>query len=344
VTEENTSQKSVSGTPIIICQRGANPDSKQPSRLQRVLEGFGRKVKVIPDGSIQLDPLSVLWIQNNAVWFPTVFRQLASCPPGTRPLTVHWVTEPLPPPHAAGLPRPRLHLKEIAKILLRDARITDVYSNAAKLRSLTKNGLIDLLVVTTLSRQKYLEEHGIKAHFVPLGYARKTSGHDLGLERFRDVTFLGAIVPRRRKLLKKLRGAGIQIEQMGSWSDPDCWGESRTRILNQTKIFLNISRFPGDLAGARMILGMANKCLVVSEPLYEPGPYVPGKHFVACSIEEMADKIRYYLEHPEERQRIIDAGHRLVTETVTYERSVKKILTLVDERVRHRAQSSANAT
>ena len=124
---------------------------------------------------------------------------------------------------------------------------------------------------------------------------------------------------------------------MGDWHDPDCWGDSRTRLLNRTKVFLNLARHPGELPGLRLILGMASKCLVVSEPIYEPGPYVPGEHFVSCSMEEMPGVIEHYLDHPEQRQRIVDAGHRLVTETLTLERSVEKVLDLVDERIGERA-------
>ncbi|HLF30194.1 MAG TPA: glycosyltransferase [Xanthomonadales bacterium] len=317
---------------------------ERPPALEQTLAALGRNVKSLPDGPIQLDPAGVVWIQSNANWFPKIFRQLMACPPRTRPLVVHWFSEPLPPPRAAGLPRPSLHLKEVAKILMRDTRTTDVYSNAARLRSLVRSELLDLLVVSTPARRQYLAEQGIAAHYVPLGYNRSQFGHDLGLERTRDVIFLGAMVPRRLKVLKRLERAGIHIEQLGSWFDPACWGESRTRFLNQTKIFLNIARYPGELPGARLILGMANKCLVVSEPIYDSGPYVPGEHFVVCSIDEMPDLIRYYLAHPEARQKIIDAGHRLVTETVTLERSIKQILCLADEKIRQRAKTSENAS
>ncbi len=330
--------------PITLCRRPLPIQVKPLHPLQKALEALVWEVKQQPDGPIQLDPASVVWIQSNVIWFPKVCRQLMACPPQARPLVIHWFSEPLPPPRAAGLPRPRLHLKEIAKILLRDARMTDVYSNSARLRSLDKSGLFDLLVVSTPARQQYLAERGIAAHYAPLGYDRSHHGHDLGLERTRDLIFLGVMMPRRRKLLRRLERAGIHIEQMGSWFDPACWGENRTRILNQTKIFLNIARYPGELPGARLILGMANKCLVVSEPIYDPGPYVPGKHFVACFIDEMPDMIRHYLNHPEERQKIVDAGHQLVTETVTLERSVKKILALVDEKINQRALTCENAT
>lgn len=322
--------------PIVLCQRPPKVERPAPHAVTTVLEEMGLNVRTYPDGPIPLEPDGIVWLQGNANWFPRVRGQIEACPPPARPLIVHWFSEPLPPPRAAGLPRPRLALREIVKILLRDRRVTDVYSNAARLKALARDGIVDLLVASTPARQQYLAEQGIQAEFVPLGYRRDKHGHNLGLERTRDVLFLGALTPRRRRLLGRLRQSGIEIEQLGSWTDPACWGANRTRLLNQTRIYLNLARYAGELPGLRLILGMANKCLVVSEPIYEAGPYVPGEHFVECTIEDMPKAIRYYLDHPEERQRIVDAGHRLVTETVTVERSVERILGLIEAEIRLR--------
>ncbi|MDX1380624.1 MAG: hypothetical protein R3233_05860, partial [Xanthomonadales bacterium] len=69
------------------------------------LESMGLAVQMLPDGPIPLEPDSVVWIQHNANWFPQVCRQLAACPAERRPFVLHWFSEPLPPPRAAGLPR-----------------------------------------------------------------------------------------------------------------------------------------------------------------------------------------------------------------------------------------------
>ncbi len=97
-------------------------------------------------------------------------------------------------------------------------------------------------------------------------------------------------------------------------------------LLNRTKILLNVQRYPGELSGLRCLLGMANRSLVMSEPMYRPEPYVPGEHYVSATIDEMPAAIRYYLDHPAERQRIAEAGHQLVTREVTLERTVSSML------------------
>ena len=115
----------------------------------------------------------------------------------------------------------------------------------------------------TLDRREFLAERGISAHWVPLGYDA-SRGYDMGLPRDIGVLFLGTLnVPRRRQILERLRSRGVNLAVMGSPSDPACWGENRTRLLNRTKILLNLARSPGQLPDTRRILGMANRALVI---------------------------------------------------------------------------------
>jgi hypothetical protein len=314
---------------ITICSRFLPVRRVGKSPLRSVLEDAGHHVVQVEDGALDLTGTDVLWIAGNANWYPRVCRQLIGPPKPPRPLVVVWHSEPLPPPRAAGLPRPRLNLREIAKILLRDRRATDVYSNYFRLRSLARQELPDVLAVSTLGRREFLAEHGIHAHWVPLGY-HASQGHDMRLHRDIDTLFLGTLdVPRRQRLLRRLRRSGLDVVTAGNWFDPTMWGDSRRRLLNRTKVLLNLGRHPGELSGQRLILGMANKALVVSEPIYKPAPYVPGTHYVSAALDEIPHLIGYYLTHDDERARIVNEGHRLVTEEVTTKRSVWRILALM---------------
>jgi hypothetical protein len=201
---------------------------------------------------------------------------------------------------------------------------------------LAQRGLPDLLIASTPGRCEFLVERRIPAHWVPLGYS-PSDGHDMGLSRDIEALFLGDLnIPRRRRLIKRLRRNGVNLVALGDWSDPAYWGENRTRLLNRTKIFLNLQRYPGDLAGLHLILGMANKALVISEPIYNPAPYVPGKHYISATREEMPGIIRYYLAHDDEREYIADEGHRFVTQELTMARSVSHILELIRKQVVYR--------
>jgi len=144
------------------------------------------------------------------------------------------------------------------------------------------------------------------------------------------VLFLGWWRLRRRKrLVHGLRRQGIEVVACGDWSDPAYWGEERVRLLNRAKIVLNLGRFAGEFSGLRMILGMANRALVVSEPVYRPGALEAGKHYVSASAEELPKVISFYLAHSEERERIAAEGHRMVTEELTCEGSVSELLRLL---------------
>src|SRR5277367_3280759 len=91
------------------------------SSTAECLEEEGHRVTHVRDTRQALPSSGVLWAQNNAAWYPE-FRRLAALPRAGRRPTVVWHCEPLPPPRCSGLPRPRLHMREVAKILLRDLR------------------------------------------------------------------------------------------------------------------------------------------------------------------------------------------------------------------------------
>jgi glycosyltransferase involved in cell wall biosynthesis len=321
------------GLAITLCFRPLAVHRGTPHALVPLLEDAGHRVQQVADGALDLAATDLVWLEGNANWYPAVCRQLMAAARARQPLVLVWHSEPLPPPRAARLPLPRLHLREIAKIVLRDPRATDVYSNYFRIRQLARHGLPDILIVSTGSRREFLAEHGVDAHFIPLGY-RPALGHDMELQRDIDTLFLGSPdVPRRRRLLNQFRRHGVDIVARGGWFDPTNWGEERARLLNRAKILLNLGRHPGELSGLRLILGLANKALVISEPIYNPAPYVPGTHYVSAAIEDIPQTIRYYLAHEDERQRIVAEGHRLVTQEITLARCVSQILAIVAERV-----------
>lgn len=303
-------------------------------RVTHILRKNGYSVQQSQDGP--LDPNNdIIWILGNPTWHPNLFHHLNNLPKQSRSFVVVWHYELLPPSKISGRRWPLLHSREVIRILLRRKRLTNAYSNFLGLRSLYAKGLIDLLIVSMEGRTLMLRERGMDAIHVPLGYA-PSFGRDLSIQRDIDVVFLGDLIPgletRRRKLIHRLRRDGVDIEVVGSYENDAYWGESRTRFLNRTKILLNLHRFPGDLAGLRLMLGMANKALVISEPADFPAPYIPDVHFVSAEIEEIPERIEYYLANDEARKDIVESGHRFVTEDLTMEQSVTSILNLCEAR------------
>jgi hypothetical protein len=225
-------------------------------------------------------------------------------------------------------------MREVAKIVLRDRRINDYASNGRFLRALDRRGIVTLLAVATGAYQAYLAEHGVPSDFVPVGY-HADDGRLLDLERDIDVLFLGDYaIRRRRRILSSLKQDGVDVLTVGSHSPTKgYWGEARTELLNRTKILLNLPRLQGHLPDIRLIVGMANGALVVSEPLVLPAPCVPGVHYVESPAEELTTTVRSYLEDDAERARIASAAHGLVTKGLTLEQSFERLLELTAVRL-----------
>ena len=259
---------------------GRAPDNPGSGKgLAEALQGLGIAAESVSEAAFDPVHRGVVCFCGNANWYPESFARLAATAPAERAFVVVWHRSRSrfrPPPGCRGRDgMPGEH----AKVLLRDARATDPHTNARRLRRLARTGLPDLLVVSTAGGQEYLEEIGLQAHHVPLGY-RPGQGRDLGLDRDIDALFLGALdVPRRKRAIRALRRSGVRVEAVGGWGDSRFWGENRTQLLNRTKIVLNISRHERQFSGQRLILGMANRALVVSEPMYRPEPFVPGCHY-----------------------------------------------------------------
>jgi hypothetical protein len=296
-----------------------------------IFRRLGFDVRLTSERDLDLSADRLLFVGGNPRFYKRTFARLASVPPSERPRTIVWYTEPLPMAAAAGLRREPLTLRELAKIVLRDRRINDHYSNARYIRSLVAEGVPDTFVVATKAYQAYLAEVGIHAEFVPLGY-HPMLGRLLDRTRDIDLLFLGDFrLRRRRKILRRLRRDGLDILTLGDYSDPRLWGESRTELMNRTKIALNIPRLEGHLPDVRFVVAMATGALLVSEPMYLPDPYIPGVHYVESSVEDMPDTVREYLADDEARRRITREAHTFVTQELTLERSLARLLALAAE-------------
>ena len=318
----------------LIAGRRHLPDSHgsyQPA-FERGLRPLGVEVAGLRDG----DPIGetdVFAMAGSLSWFRGALARLEATPTAARPFTLVWQVEPLPAPRSSGLRPARRHLREWAKIALRDPRAIDPHTNARRLREAHRKGLIDLVVASTPWRQTYLAEHGIEAEWVPLGRGRAPQG--LSVERDIDVLFLGTTdVPRRRRILRRLRRDGVPVVVHGSFAvGAGVWGAERADMLNRTRILLNLARHPGELSGARFVLGMASRALVLSEPIGDPRPFVPGRHYVEAPIEELAPTAIALLADEPRRAAIAEEGYRLATTELRMERSIARIHELVTARL-----------
>lgn len=332
---------------VTLCYRVLKALAGSEVPLIESLTRCGCDVTLIPDDTAARVPPPGEWllIFGNAAWYPGLRRMLLALSRQRRPHILLWHSEPLPPARGAKVTLPWLNLREVVKILLRDRRATDVYTNYFTLRSLHRAGIPDVLVLSSRGRQEFLEERGILGHFAPLG-CDPSMGRNLGIQRDIDALFLGILnVPRRNRLLRSLKAGGIHLTEAGSWTDPAFWGENRTRLLNRAKILINLARTPAEFSGYRLSLGMANEALVVSERIHRPEPFVPGRHFVMVPTEQLTETIRHYLDAEDERKVITTTASRFVQEEATLQRSTELMVGLMEnhERTnRHNAPTAAH--
>lgn len=277
-------------------------------------------------------------------------RALLARPPALRPVFVWWLTEgipqpALPPALVLAASRFRVSFDQApvfgrARGLLERGHRLRILGELDWLRS---RNLLDVLAVTSGSRAAYLERHGFQPITVSLGY-HPCYGTDLNLERDIDVTFLGSTVaPRRRAYLEQtvraLAARNIRVCFQGN-----LYGEERTRLLNRSKILLNILRAPQDFVGQRCLLAAANKALMISEPVTDTRPFCPGEHFVVAPVDRLAGTIEYYLAHSAERIQLAEQAYALATRELTVAGQVGLILRAAQNcRPNLRSGAAANA-
>jgi hypothetical protein len=274
------------------------------------------------------DPtVDAVLMSSHPTLFPRALAQLRELG-SRRPRVVMWMTEPLVPPVASGLPWPRRTHRDWLKLALRDARVRDARSNERRTLALVREGVIDTVAAATVARVERFAEIGIDATWVPQTPASVPV--DLGLERDIPVLFLGGMtVPRRRVLVWRLERAGVPLMAVGNWTDPQYWGDARTRLLNRAVITLNLSRFPGNFADSRFLLGAVNRSLIVSEPIYRPDPYVAGETHVEAESGDLPEVIALWLADRSGRERMISAAYETVTTRLRREDSVASLCALL---------------
>jgi spore maturation protein CgeB len=154
-----------------------------------------------------------------------------------------------------------------------------------------------------------------------------------------DVAFIGWFGPVRTEALRRLTDYDLRIWGLHWDKTPDLapfvssepvYGLKKTKIYNAARIVLNIEddekqinaisqRIPEVLACGGFILTDWHKDLEVT-------PLVEGESIVCYrSLDELKEKVDYYLNHPEERKAISEKGRKIVLESMLYRKVAEKI-------------------
>jgi glycosyltransferase involved in cell wall biosynthesis len=135
-----------------------------------------------------------------------------------------------------------------------------------------------------------------------------------GIGKTIDVGFYGSFSNRRKLIWRKLHDS-VKKHKPGSvwvWAWPLVYGEDLVRFVNSCKIVLNIHF--GSLLNTESriyeVLGCGSFCL--SELVSYPAAFLKGVHLDYGSLEELENKILYWLDREEEREEIAASGYSYV--------------------------------
>lgn len=168
-------------------------------------------------------------------------------------------------------------------------------------------------------------------------YSRVTS--DLN----HDATFVGQPHGNRRQTVAMLDDAGLPVECWGfGWPAGQLEHEQMVEVFASSRINLNLSN-SSEMTGLKARL----RRLLHFHPAPPRPPQIKGRNFevpgcggflltervphleryfdldqevaVFDGVDDLVDKVRYWLEHSEERQGVADAGYRRVISEHTYD-------------------------
>ncbi len=276
-------------------------------------------------------------------------QRIAQLPVAERPRFVHWNTEGMPDLRLPwpvmrslsrlrsafgrrataldGEPRPRFRrppLSWIDRHFLRYRYVGDYhYAHARD----WLNGFADTSAVYAALHNR----HGLPTQVAPWG-ASPLWYADLALERDIDVLWMGKHASRRRRRIlqgvrQELRRHGVEMAMFDNEERPFVFGDERTRLLNRTKIVLNVTRTWYDDNLLRFVLAAPNRALILSEPILPHCPaFRPGVHYVEAPVDQLAQTALHYLGHEDERCAIAQNAYQLTTTQLTFEQSVAGVL------------------
>jgi glycosyltransferase involved in cell wall biosynthesis len=188
--------------------------------------------------------------------------------------------------------------------------------------------LVDRLVTTSRDRGKVLADRGVVAAVVPFGYHAAIAGPISAPEGARDVdvVVLGSGLDwRSRRSTATMR----TLDELGTArtiTANGVWGLERDALLRRARVVLDVHRIPGNFTGLRLLLALAAGAVLVTEPMDEPHPFMPGLHYVEAPLVQLALAVRELLEDEPRRRRLADAGQALLREELTMAASLRAVL------------------
>jgi tetratricopeptide (TPR) repeat protein len=145
--------------------------------------------------------------------------------------------------------------------------------------------------------------------FLPLGYVSQITRIESTASGDIDVLFYGYINERRQKIIDELKYHDLNV-----YTAFNIYGNQRDNLISRSKIVLNIHYYDAKIFEiARVFYLLANRKFVVSEIGSDADAENPFRTGVAfADYDSLVRTCLYYLHHPEERNRIAEAGFEIM--------------------------------
>jgi len=148
-----------------------------------------------------------------------------------------------------------------------------------------------------------------------------------------DVCFIGGKSKEREIYVKFLKKNGINIKCFGfGWEGAPTFTEEAANIYRRAKIVLNFIR-AGITFSIRVFQAMGTGSFLLSQCSEElKKTFIVNEHLDCFKTKkELLAKVQYYLENPNERERIAKNGSEFVHKNYTIDITMKKIMHIVNK-------------
>ena len=191
--------------------------------------------------------------------------------------------------------------------------------------------LVDRVVVTSRDRARTLADQSVAAATVPFGYHPSVAGPLVAPAcEGRDVAVVvvgGGTDERRLRRGRVLAAIGPDLESLGTVVRLDgVWGRERDAVLRRTRVVVDVQRVPGNFTGLRFLIAMAAGAVVVSEPLDDPYPFVPGRDHIEAPAGQIAGAVAAVLADEAYRRAIAESGQALLGGDLSMRTSLERVL------------------
>ncbi len=154
-----------------------------------------------------------------------------------------------------------------------------------------------------------------------------------GVSKDIDILFLGSLTPKRKSILESLQ------KHFPTTRVTSVFGEEMVSTINRAKIVLNIHAIDSVTTETRVYEVTGCGSFLLTETLSPENPYPEGSLIQFSHIDELLEKVEFYLIHDKEREGIARRGYEEAVQHHTWTHRAQQILTKGEEMIKRYPKS-----